>query len=103
MIGELATNHSVVSLLILGRLRTSQVDDYFTAITEHEDVLRRLPQSRSPDRHNLYRGFGTFLLSSSQGLKYQKEWTKVELVDAMVRYGNELTGKGLTGSGKRSS
>ncbi|XP_065193729.1 uncharacterized protein LOC135824915 [Sycon ciliatum] len=99
-IGELVPNHSVFRLLVLGRLRTSEAGDYFTAITVHEAILSFLPQYRRPNRHNLYDGLGTFLLSSSQGQEYQKEWTMVELVDAMLRYGNELTGKELTGSGK---
>ncbi|XP_065193252.1 uncharacterized protein LOC135824441 [Sycon ciliatum] len=90
MFSKVTINHSVVTLLIRGELRTSQVDDYFTAMMEYEDRLRCLPQSRRPNRRDLYLGLGTFLLSSSQGQQYHKEWTKVELVEAMVRHGNEV-------------
>eukprot|EP00117_Sycon_ciliatum_P000641 scpid71993/ scgid6629/ len=93
-VAKLASNHSVLTLLIIGRLCTSHVDDYFSAIKEYEEAVRRnLPQSGCPSRHDLYHGLGNFLLSSPQEYQNQKEWTKVELVDAMVKYGNELTGK----------
>ncbi|XP_065194045.1 uncharacterized protein LOC135825237 [Sycon ciliatum] len=94
-VANLGSNHSVVNLLIIGRLRTSQVDDYFTAIIEHEDLVTHWPQPRRPNRHDLYLGLGSFLLSSSQGQQYRKEWTKEELLDAMMRYGYELTVKEL--------
>ncbi|XP_065193605.1 uncharacterized protein LOC135824817 [Sycon ciliatum] len=90
MFSEVTINHSVLTLLITRKLRTSQADDYFTAMIEYEDGLRCLPQSRRPNRHDLYLGLGDFLLSSSQGQQNHIEWTKAELVEAMVRYGNEL-------------
>ncbi|XP_065194127.1 uncharacterized protein LOC135825315 [Sycon ciliatum] len=88
---ELEVSHSVFALLVMGRLRTSQVDDYFTAMIEHEDALTLtpLPECSCPDRHDPYLRLGYFLLSSSQGQQNRKEWTKVDLVDAMMRYARE--------------
>ncbi|XP_065194110.1 uncharacterized protein LOC135825299 [Sycon ciliatum] len=92
-IGQLATKHSVLKLLIMGRMRTVHVEDYFMAVLEYEEFLKGLPKSSIPDRATLYLQLGSYLQPASQGSHSRTEWTSDELFKAMEGYGKLLATK----------
>ncbi|XP_065194157.1 uncharacterized protein LOC135825350 [Sycon ciliatum] len=94
-VGQFATKHSVVKLLIMGSMRTVPIEDYFMAVMEYEDFLKGLPKSSIPDRATLYLHLGSYLQPALQGTHSRKEWTADELFKAMVDYGKVLATKSL--------
>ncbi|XP_065177090.1 uncharacterized protein LOC135806826 [Sycon ciliatum] len=90
MAAKLSEKHSVLRLLIMGRLKTLNPENYFMALNEYEQFWNSLSESSRPSRKVLCSGLGSHLLSSISGLPDQKLWTKLELVDAMKNYGKEL-------------
>ena len=83
-------DHSVMSLMIAGKLRTSQMNDYFEAVTEYNNIWKDLPESTRPSLALIHYKLGTFLLSSTTASDSRKEFTKMELVNAMVMLGKKL-------------
>ena len=90
IIARLARDRSFIRLLITGKLRTSQMDDYFKAVTEYKQIWKYLPESTRPSLAAIHQELGTFLLSSTSASDSRKEITKIELVNAMVMIGKKL-------------
>eukprot|EP00117_Sycon_ciliatum_P032696 scpid61551/ scgid25298/ len=89
-IAQLSGDYSVIRLLITGKLRTSQTNDYFNAVTEYNNIWKDLPESTRPSLAVIHHKLGTFLLSSTTASDSRKEFTKMELVNAMVMLGKKL-------------
>eukprot|EP00117_Sycon_ciliatum_P043900 scpid49739/ scgid31731/ len=87
---QLSHDHSVMKLLITGDLRTSQMNDYFEAVTEYNSIWKDLPVSTRYSRAVMHNELGAFLLSSTSASDSRKEYTKMELVNAMVMFGKNL-------------
>eukprot|EP00117_Sycon_ciliatum_P042616 scpid61577/ scgid30975/ len=87
---QLSHDHSVMKLLITGDLRTSQMNDYFEAVTEYNSIWKDLPVSTRYSRAVMHNELGAFLLSSTSASDSRKEYTKMELVNAMVMLGKKL-------------
>eukprot|EP00117_Sycon_ciliatum_P022394 scpid69596/ scgid19332/ len=92
-IGQIATKHSVLKLLIMGIMRTVHVEDYFMAVMEYEEFLKGLPKSSIPDRATLYLHLGSYLQPALQGSHSRTEWTADELFKAVEGYGKLLATK----------
>ena len=90
MAAKLSEKHSVLKLLIMGRLKTLNPENYFMALNEYEEFWKSLAKSSRPSREVLCSGLGSHLLSSISGSPDQKLWTKPELVNAMKNYGKKL-------------
>ncbi|XP_065199003.1 uncharacterized protein LOC135830703 [Sycon ciliatum] len=86
---QLAKYHLVLKLLIKRRLRVSQVEDYFLAVMEYNEIWHSLPQSSRPSRKVLYHDVGIYLLSRTPMWKREKELTKEELLNAMEQCGKK--------------
>ncbi|XP_065182302.1 uncharacterized protein LOC135813012 [Sycon ciliatum] len=89
-IAQLSGDYSVIRLLITGKLRTSQTNDYFNAVTEYNNIWKDLPEATRPNLQVIHHELGTFLLSSTSALHSRNEFTKMELVNAMEMIGNNL-------------
>eukprot|EP00117_Sycon_ciliatum_P044383 scpid49797/ scgid32031/ len=87
---KLSGDHSVIRLLITGKLQTSQMNDYFKAVTEYKNIWKDLPESSRPNLAVIHHELGAFLLSSTSASDSRKEYTKMELVNAMVMLGKKL-------------
>ena len=87
---QLLQDHSVMKLLITGDLRSSQMNDYFEAVTEYNKIWKDLPVSTRPSLAVIHNELGLFLLSSTSASDSRKEYTKMELVNAMVMFGKNL-------------
>ena len=85
----IATFHPIINLLIMGNLSTSQPDDYFRAYAEYVELWKCLPESTRPSIRAVRSGLANYLLSSLE-TNSKKNWTKVELCQAMLRFGKEL-------------
>ncbi|XP_065193954.1 uncharacterized protein LOC135825155 [Sycon ciliatum] len=92
----LATTHSVINLLITNNLQTNEVEDYFTAVLEYNTLWMSLPQSSRPRRDDLYRGLGTYIRGSSLESGLQRKLTKVDFLNAMKKYGDELVANAVS-------
>eukprot|EP00117_Sycon_ciliatum_P013769 scpid72418/ scgid14304/ len=90
IIARLARDRSFIRLLITGKLRTSQMNDYFKAVTEYKNIWKDLPESSRPNLAVIHHELGAFLLSSTSASDSRKEYTKMELVNAMVMFGKNL-------------
>ena len=90
MAAKLSEKHSVLKLLMMGRLKTLNPENYFMALNEYEEFWKSLAKSIRPSREILCSGLGSHLLSSISGSPDQKLWMKPELVNAMKNYGKKL-------------
>lgn len=91
----LATTHSVINLLITRNLQSSDAEDYFTACLEYITLWLSLPQSSRPKGDHLFRGLGTYILESSLGSDSQRRLTKVDFLNALTQYGDELVANAI--------
>ncbi|XP_065194056.1 uncharacterized protein LOC135825245 [Sycon ciliatum] len=83
---KLAECHSVLKLLIRGRLRVWQFEDYFAAVMEYDELWHSLPHSSRPSQEVLYRDLGSYLLST---IPMSQELRKEELLNAMEQCGKK--------------
>ncbi|XP_065176167.1 uncharacterized protein LOC135805969 [Sycon ciliatum] len=84
---KLAELHSLLKLVIKGILRVSQLEDYFVAVMEYDELWQSLSESSRPSREILYCDLGSYLLSTLPTSQSEKELTKEELLSAMEQCG----------------
>ncbi|XP_065193878.1 uncharacterized protein LOC135825067 [Sycon ciliatum] len=93
---KVAELHSVLKLLIKGRLRVWQLEDYFMAVIEYDEFWNTLPQSSRPNRDVLYGDLGSYLLSTLPRSQREKKLTKQKLLTAMERCGKKTVDRTTT-------